>query len=232
MRRDEDHAQIVPGLPVLDELGDALSRDFSRREQERRRRHQAAGVLTGVIAAVAATTVAIVGGGAEQARATQIATGRTAEASWRLMLIESNSGVCLQLRPRDSTDSDGSCRAPDRRVDSTIARARINGQPFVYGFFSEAAPALRLSATGETQHLAAKTLLPSARDPRYRGSGFARSASTKPLPPKVRETRRLPAGARVFVVPIPRGRDRTVIVEPRGAGNRHVVIRVPNATSR
>jgi hypothetical protein len=188
-------------------------------------------VLAGVITAVVATTLAIVGGGAEQARATQIATGRTAAASWRLMLIESNSGVCLQLRPRDSTDIDGSCRAPGRRLDSTVARARINGQAFVYGLFSEAAPALRLSATGETQRLA-QSLLPSARDPRYRGSGFVRSVSTKPLPPKVRETRSLPAGARVFVVAIPRGRDRTVIVEPRGAGNRHVVIRVPNATSR
>jgi hypothetical protein len=231
MRRDEVHAPIIPGLPVLDELGDALNSNFTRREQQRRRRHQAAGVLAGVITAVVAATVAIVGGGAEQARATQIATGRTAAASWRLMLIESNSGVCLQLRPRDSTDSHGSCRAPGR-LDSTIARARINGQAFVYGFFSEAAPAIRLSATGEIERLAAQDLLPAARDPRSRGSGFVRSVSTRPLPPKVRETRSLPAGARVFVAAIPRGRDRTVIVEPRGAGNRRVVIRVPHATSR
>jgi hypothetical protein len=229
MRRDEAHAPIVPGLPVLDELGDALNRDFTRREQQRRRR-QAAGVLAGVLIVVA-TTVAIVGGGAEQARATQIATGRTAAASWRLMLIESSSGVCLQLRPRDSRDIDGSCRAPGRRLDSIIARARINGQAFVYGLFSDAAPAIRLSATGETQRLP-QTLLPTARDPRSREGGFVRFVSTKPLPTKVRETRSLPAGARVFVVAIPRGRDRTVIVEPRGAGNRHVVIRVPNATSR
>ena len=232
MRRDEVRAPIIPGLPLLDELGEALSSDFTRREQQRRRRHQAAGVLTGVIAAVVATTVAMVGGGADQARATQIAAGRTAAASWQLMLIESNSGVCLQLRPRDGTDSDGSCRAPGRGVESTIARARINGQAFVYGFFSEAAPAIRLSATGEIQRLPPKSLLPAARDPRSRGSGFVRSVSTKPLPTKVRETRGLPAGARVFVVAIPRGRDRTVIVEPRGAGNRHVVIRVPGATSR
>jgi hypothetical protein len=231
MRRDEPHAPIVPGLPVLDELGDALNSDFTRREQQRRRRRQAAGVLAGVFTVVA-TTVAIVGGGAEQARATQIATGRTAAASWRLMLIESNSGVCLQLRPRDSRDIDGSCRAPGRRLDSIIARARINGQAFVYGLFSDAAPAIRLSATGEIERLAAQDLLPAARDPRSRGSGFVRYVSTRPLPPKVRETRSLPVGARVFVVAIPRGRDRTVIVEPRGAGNRYVVIRVPHATSR
>jgi hypothetical protein len=232
MRRDEVYAPIVPGLPVLDELGDALTSDFTRREQQRRRRHQVAGVVAGAITAVVATTVAIIGGGAEQARATQIATGRTAAASWRLMLIESDSGVCLQLRPRDTRNTDGSCRLPGRRIDSTIARARINGQAFVYGFLSDAAPAIRLSATGETQRLAARDLLPTARDPRSRGSGFIRSVSTKPLPTKVRETRSLPAGARVFVVAIPRGRDRTVIVEPRGAGNRYVVIRVPNAASR
>lgn len=231
MRRDKDPNQISPGLPILDELGDALHREFAGQERTRRRRHLAAGVILSAIVAVSAMTLAMLTGGTQQARAVEIATGRTANASWRLVLVRAGSASCLRLAPRDAPASGGVCAAPNR-FNGAVARTRISGQAFVYGFSDAAAPAVRLSATGEIQHLSTSDLLPSNRDPSRRGGRFVRQISTKPLPPVVTAMRVVPAGSRVFVAAIPDGRDDTVIVESRDPGDNSVVIRVSTATSR
>lgn len=232
MKRDEHHAPISAGLPILDEIGEVLHREFVRRERDRRRRQKAAGALMGVIAAAGLAAAALVGVEPERARAIEIATGRAANADWRLVLIESDSGPCLQLRPRYSPGGNRACPIGHPRLDRPVARARIDGQAFVYGFSNPAAPPVRLGATGRIQYLKTKTMSPSTRDTRYRAQASTRSITTQALPPKVRAKRLVPGSTRVFVAAIPSGRDRAVIVEPAGSEDNAVVIRVANATPR
>lgn len=231
MKRDEDHAAISAELPILDELREGLRRDFVRREQQRRRRHKTVGALIGVLAAVGVSAVALVGGGLEQAHAIEIASGRAGAADWRLVLIESGSGSCLELRPRDNPGGSNACPPGRPRLDRSVARTRVNGQVFVYGFLNPAAPPVRLNASGRIEYLEARSMLPSTRDPRNRGRALTRSISTQPLPPKVRERRLVPGSTRVFVAAIPSGHGGAVIVEPAGSGDSGVVIRVPKVTS-
>lgn len=218
MRPSRNETPIVPGLPILDELGDALTRRLNRQERIRRRRGIAIGALAGVIVLLA-TTVALIGSAPQRAQAVEIAAGRVNDVGWRLIFTESGSLPCLKLSARDGTTGDRLCARSAQPFDAFVARTKVDGQAFVYGFVDADTSAVRFDASGRITGL-----VPSTPDPLRREGAYRREVKTISLAASLRETRALSAKARAFVAPIPGGKRRTVTIVPAEPGNTSLVV--------
>lgn len=199
-----------PGLPIIDEIGQALHRDFVRRERIARRR-RAGGVLAGALTIIAAATVALVGNTTQPARAIQIAAGHAGDAHWRLVLAETASGTCLRLEPTGgSPGRDGPCARPRGSENHpTAVRASLGGRSFVYGFSDADTRALTITTNDRS-----------------------RRVQTKDLPPSARRLHLKPDRVRVYITVVGAADETDAItVEPQGPGNSDVIIRVPRTSS-
>ncbi len=207
-------APIVPGLPILDEIGDALAVRFAREERVRRRRRVAIGTLAS-FTALLATSVALISSHPEQARAVEIATGRANDVGWRLTLTEAGSVPCLRLGARDGGGGAGFCVPSMQASHTFVARTRIEGQEFVYGLIDASASAVHLDASGRVTAL----VVAGRHDGRYQ-----REVTTIPLARALQQTGAVFSNGRAFVAPIPSEAEGDVTIEPRETT---VVIRSP-----
>lgn len=206
------HGQESPSagerLPILDEVGDALHRDF-RRQEKRRRRRAASAVGAGVAVLAVGAVLALPAGDREPAdRVLSVAAGVSGGEAWQLVLVEGSAGPCLQLRPQDGSGAQAAqCAAPSSSGATTTAvRTSLGQQSFVYGFSAKNSPAIQITVGNDVSRVA-----------------------TQAFPPPASTLSDLPEGLRVYVAALGDVGERAVTVEPQGPGDSDVILRVPQS---